>query len=130
MPRLLVMLAWLASGDPPPVPGGQISMLGGDAIAQPASPLPSLELAMHRALTLEAAFDTVVSLNKGGVWIIWQHQRDDGAIGCRSVGYYSNGQVGASSRDFAVFADSSSTADKKHELAPLSPERAGPVFQN
>jgi hypothetical protein len=102
MPRLLVMLAWLASGDPPPVPGGQISMLGGDGTGPPAPPLPSLELEMPRPLNLEVAFDTVVRLNKGGVWIIWQHRRDDGATGCRSVGYYSNGQVGASSRDFAV----------------------------
>jgi hypothetical protein len=102
MPRLLVMLAWLASGDPPPVPGGQISMIGGDGTAPPAPPLPSLTLEMPRPLTLETAFDTVVRLNKGGVWIIWQHRRDDGATGCRSVGYYSNGQVGASSKDFAV----------------------------
>ncbi len=102
MPRLLVMLAWLASGDPPPVPGGQISMLGGDGTSPPASPLPSLELEMPRPLSPEAAFDAVVTLNEGGVWIIWQHRRDDGATGCRSVGYYSNGQVGASSRDFAV----------------------------
>jgi hypothetical protein len=102
MPRLLGMLAWLASGDPPPVPGGQISTIGGDGAIRPGSPLPSLELEMPQALSLESAFDTVVRLNKGGVWIIWQHRRGDGAIGCRSVGYYSNGQVGASSRDFAV----------------------------
>jgi len=104
MPRLLVMLAWLASGDPPPVPGGQISTLGGKTVAAAAPPLPSLDLILSRTTSLESAFDKVVTLNKGGVWIIWEHRRDDGNIGCRSVGYYSNGHVGASSQDFAVLS--------------------------
>lgn len=104
MPRLLVMLAWLASGDPPPVPGGQISMLGGKAMVPAHPELRSLELMLVATTSLEAAFDQVVTLNQGGVWIIWEHRRDDGAIGCRSVGYYSNGQVGASSLDFAVLS--------------------------
>src|SRR5205814_3957986 len=96
--RTLVVLSWLASGDPPPVHAGTVGVLGareGDPLPPPPQ-LPTVRLVIADGMTLRAAFDAVVKQSKGGVWIVWQHARDDGATGCRSVGYYSNGQVGAS----------------------------------
>lgn len=102
--RLLVVLSWLASGDPPPVHAGTVGVLGaheGDPLQAPPQ-LPTVRLVITEGMTLRAAFDAVVTQSKGGVWIVWQHTRDDGSTGCRSVGYYSNGQVGASMKDFAT----------------------------
>ena len=104
MARLLILLSWMASGDPPPIPAGQVSVLGaheGDPLPQPP-PLPDLHLTVSAGTTLAKAFDDVVRLNHGGVWIVWQHDKPDGSIGCRSVGYYSTGAVGAAMKDFAV----------------------------
>jgi hypothetical protein len=102
--RVLVVLSWLASGDPPPVHAGTVGVLGareGDPLQAPPQ-LPTVRLVITEGMTLRAAFDAVVKQAKGGVWIVWQHTRDDGATGCRSVGYYSNGQVGASMKDFVI----------------------------
>lgn len=102
--RLLVWLSWLASGDPPPVPAGTVSVLGGregDPLPPPLS-LPAFRFTVAEGTTLRAAFDAVVRRDGGGAWIVWQYTRDDGTTGCRSVGYYSNGQVGAATKDFAI----------------------------
>jgi hypothetical protein len=106
MARLLIFLSWWASGAQPPMPAGQVSVLGGkqgDPLPQPP-PMDSITLSVKTNSTLAANFDDVVRLNRGGVWIVWQYVRSDGATVCRSVGYYSNGAVGAAMKDFAVIA--------------------------
>ncbi len=100
-PRSLIVLSWLASGEPPPVPAIHVTTFGG-RVGESLPPLPPIDLVIAEGMTLRAAFDDVVRRNKGGVWIAWQHTRDDRSTGCLSVGYYSNGQAGASTKDFAI----------------------------
>jgi hypothetical protein len=99
MSRLLVIIAWLASGDPPPISGGSVSRVDGTLGLLPK--LPYLDLTLPAGVTLRSAFDDVVRRNQGGVWIVWQHALADGSLGCRSAAYYSDGRtVGASLKDF------------------------------
>ena len=120
--RVLVVLSWLASGDPPPVHAGAVGVLGareGDPL-QPPPQLPAVRLVITEGMTLRAAFDAVIKQSKGGVWIVWQHPRDDGSTGCRSVGYYPNGQVGASMKDFAILRAEPASDPRGLRAAPAT----------
>ena len=85
--KLLVLLSWVASGDPPPVPGGTMSFIRTNAGDPPAPALPAIHFASTPGTTLRQAFDGAVLENKGGVWIVWQHTLPDGRTACRSAGY-------------------------------------------
>jgi len=99
--KLLVLLSWMASGEPPPGPAGTMSVIPGKAGDPPARSLPLVHFASTAGTTLRQAFDRAVQENKGGAWIVWQHVLPDGRIACRSAGYYGNGRtVGASTKDF------------------------------
>jgi hypothetical protein len=101
--RVLVLLSWIASGEPPPGPAGTMSFVGNKAGAPPAPALPPVRFFSTSGMTLRMAFDQAIGANHGGVWIVWQHTLPDGRTGCRSAGYYSDGvTVGAATRDFWV----------------------------
>jgi hypothetical protein len=126
--RILVVLSWLASGDPPPVHAGTVGVLGareGDPL-QPPPQLPTVRLVIAEGMTLRAAFDAVIKQSKGGVWIVWQHTRDDGATGCRSVGYYPNGQVGASMKDFVILRAEPALDRRRPRAAPATSRPPAP----
>jgi hypothetical protein len=126
--RVLVVLSWLASGDPPPVHAGTVGVLGareGDPL-QPPPQLPTVRLVIAEGMTLRAAFDAVIKQSKGGVWIVWQHPRDDGSIGCRSVGYYPNGQVGASMKDFVTLRAGRASDPRGPRAAPATSRPPAP----
>jgi hypothetical protein len=99
--KLLVLLSWLASGEPPPGPRGIMSDISNKPGEPPAPSLPLVHFASTAGTTLKQAFDRAVQENKGGAWIVWQHVLPDGRIACRSAGYYGDGRtVGASAMDF------------------------------
>ncbi len=99
--RLLVLLGWMASGDPAPIHGGVISSREtGSTTAMPAP--RTLRLVLPAATPLRDALNRLVRENRNGVWIVWQHRRPDGGTGCRLVAYYSGGLIAASTSDFAV----------------------------
>ena len=100
MSRLVVLLGWLAGGRNGPIPGGTM----GPAVPTrvEAAPLPTIRIASAQALSLSEGLDELVRQSLGGVWVVWQHQRPDGRIGCRAAAYFPNGYVGASLEDFAV----------------------------
>jgi hypothetical protein len=101
--QVLVLLGWIASGDPSPVHRGVVSHITvGGIESPPQAPPRRLRLVLAKRVTLRDALDQVVRENAGGVWTVWQHPRADGAVGCRLIGYFPGGTVVASNTDFAV----------------------------
>jgi hypothetical protein len=106
MSRLLVHVSWLATDGTEPMFTG---LLAGARVGElPRQGLPPLEAAFP-AGPIRQALDDVVRLNQGGAWIVWEHRREDGRDGCRVLGYFQNGDVGASSKDFIVLPPSGTT---------------------
>lgn len=98
--RAFLLLTWM-SGDMSSPPAGTVSGPPGARLAS-FTPLSALKVNVAAGATLGAALDEAVRVSGGGAWIVWQHDLPDGRIGCRSVGFYPNGQVGASRTDFRV----------------------------
>ena len=106
MSRLLVHVSWLATDGTEPMFTGVLA--GGRVGELPRQGLPPLE-ATFPAGPIRQALDDIVRLNQGGAWIVWEHHREDGRDGCRVLGYFQNGDVGASSKDFIVLPPSGTT---------------------
>jgi hypothetical protein len=101
--QVLVLLGWIASGDPSPAHRGVVSQIAiGRAEPGPPAPPRALRLVLSKTVTLREALDELVRQNAAGVWTVWQHPRPDGAVGCRLIGYFPDGVVVASNTDFAV----------------------------
>lgn len=102
MLRLFMLLAWVASGQTGPVAAGNINVMAGEGAAesQPAPPR-ALHVAVPAGATLARALDLVVSEAGGGAWVVWEHEIGATQVGCRMIGYSSDGvTTAASSRDF------------------------------
>jgi hypothetical protein len=104
MLRLFMLLAWVAEGQSSPAPAGNINVTVGesDAAAVPATPRV-LHVAVPADATLADALDLVVTTAGGGAWIVWEHPVGDSQVGCRMIGYASDGSTSAaSSSDFKI----------------------------
>ena len=120
--RALLLLSWMAGDTSSPARGTTAPPPGA---VPPPPQLPQLKVTVGQGATLRDAFDQAVRVSGGGVWIVWQHDLPAGRVGCRSVGFYPNGQVGASATDFKVI---DTTASSSHE-APLLPKLRGHVAE-
>lgn len=106
MSRLLVHVSWLATDGTEPMFTGLLA--GARLGEQPRQGLPQIDMTFP-AVPVREALDEIVRLNQGGSWIVWEHRREDGRDGCRVLGYFQNGDVGASSKDFIVLPPSGTT---------------------
>jgi hypothetical protein len=102
MLRLLMLLAWVASGDPGPVPSSAVKMVALPS-GTPSRARSQLHIEIPAQTTMRAALNLIVKKAAGGAWIVWDHPTTDGRRGCRMVGYASDGTaIAIGSKDFKV----------------------------
>jgi hypothetical protein len=102
MLRLLMLLAWVASGEPGPVPSGAVKLLPLPS-GTPRRTLSALHVEIPAQTTLREALNLVVKKAAGGAWAVWDHPSSGGLRGCRMVGYSPDGAaIAIGSRDFKV----------------------------